>query len=82
MITKERVVEITESMINESVVAMKKNLCRLVNEGVLPLNEYEDNNTLPRIIMNALLKEELFQFKPLYDTKACKKEIERIYASI
>ena len=64
-------------MINESARHMKKNIERAFNSGGINLEDYEDNNILPRIIMTALLKEEMSQYPPI--RKEDKKTAENLY---
>ena len=83
MITKEQIKEKTQKLINQAHESMTKNLDRILeeNNGVINNEDFDNNYILPRLIINALLKEEMFQYKML-DTRNKKemKIIERIYA--
>ena len=61
--TKEQVIEKVNKLINESADCMKKNVDRVLNNGSVDIENYEDNFLLPKIILQALLKEESFQYK-------------------
>ena len=74
---KRAVAKRTRDMINESARHMKKNIERAFNSGGINLEDYEDNNILPRIIMTALLKEEMSQYPPI--RKEDKKTAENLY---
>ena len=74
---KRAIVKRTRDMINESAKHMKKNIERAFNSGGINLEDYEDNNILPRIIMTALLKEEMSQYPPIH--KEDKKVAENLY---
>lgn len=74
---KRAVAKKTRDMINESAKHMKKNIERAFNSGGINLPDYEDNNILPRIIMTALLKEEMSQYPPI--RKEDKKTAENLY---
>lgn len=84
MITNEQIKEKTLCLINEVHKEMKLNLDRIVDngEGVIKNDEFGDNYILPKLILNALLKEELYQYKML-DKSNIKKQmklIEQLYA--
>ena len=61
--TREQVIEKVNKLINESADCMKKNVERVLNNGSVDIEDYEDNFLLPRIILQALLKEESFQYE-------------------
>ena len=61
--TREQVIEKVNKLINESADCMKKNIERVLDNGSVDIENYEDNFLLPKIILQALLKEESFQYK-------------------
>lgn len=77
---KRAITKRTRDIINESAKHMKKNIERAFNSGGINLSDYEDNNILPRIIMTALLKEEMNQYPPI--RKEDKKTAENLYLLI
>ena len=82
MITKEQLKEKLLSMIEEANKGMIKNVDRILESGCIDWEEFENDYILPRICLNALLKEEEFQFKLHEPTRKEKKLMESLYACI
>ena len=70
----------THEIIDESAKAMHDNVQRAMESGAFNLDDYEVDNWLPRIILQALLKEESNQHT-LRDNKD-KRVSNNIYACI
>ncbi len=70
----------TRELIRESSKSMLKNLERVLNQQMIDIKPWEDSYRLPRIILQALLDEEKFQYKPL--EKDYKKHVEQLYAQL
>ena len=75
MITKRQLKTKTKELIKNSSKSMVENIDKAMASGAIDLNSYEDNYILPKILLCALLKEELHQYKPLGDD--AKKKMQR-----
>lgn len=84
MQTKEQIKEKVLQMIPQVVEGMTKNLDRVLEniECVENLEGHEDNYILPKMVLRALLKEEMFQYKAFYNEKQANKITEKLYALI
>lgn len=82
MITKRQLKAKTKELIKNSTKHMVENIDKAIASGAIDLNSYEDNYILPKILLCALLKEEMHQYKPLGDDrkKTMQKEIDNIYS--
>ena len=78
MITKRQLKAKTKELIKNST----KHIDKAIASGAIDLNSYEDNYILPKILLCALLKEEMHQYKPLGDDKkkTMQKEIDNIHS--
>ena len=85
MITKEQLKDKVMEMIPQVTEGMEKNLARLIAdcESVVSLDDYEDNYLLPKMLLMALLQEEMFQYKTFSATRKeqlkCEKLINLLY---
>ena len=84
MQTKEQIKEKVLSMIPKVVEGMTKNLDILLSEcdHIVDLEEQDDNYVIPKLMLRALLKEEMFQYETYMDTKRQKKLLEQFYSLI
>ncbi len=78
--TKQQVRKKTRELIREPSNAMKANLEKVLNQHMVDWEKWEDNYRLSRIIFQALLDEEKFQYKPT--EKDSKKLIQQIYTQL
>ncbi len=75
--------KLTREFIRESVKHMRKNIKRAINSGALDIDSHEEGNYLiPRIIFQALLKEEAFQYKFHDNAKKYNRAAESVYEMI
>lgn len=66
--TKEKFTEMFESMIPDHIEAMKKSLQKLLNSGGIDISNIpEDNYREVKKSFCAILQNESFQYKPLYN---------------
>lgn len=85
MQTKEQIKEKVLQMIPQAAEGMAKNLDRVLKkiEYAVNLEKQEDDYILPKLILQALLKEEIFQHKTFYYTDRDEKiMIDKLYALI
>lgn len=83
MITKEQLKEKTSKLINDAHESMLKNLDKVLeNEHIIDYEKYDNDFILPRMVLQGLLKEEAFQYKPLSIDRKGKLLIEQIYSAI
>ena len=66
--TKKELRKRTRALIRESAKSMEKNLERVLHENMVNPEPWDNNNFLPRIVLQALLSEEKHQY-PLRDKK-------------
>lgn len=79
--TRQEVRKKTRELIRRSASDMRKNIERVLKSGAINLEEYEDSYLLPKIIIIALLKEEIFQHEPPESfRKEAMKEVDNIFA--
>ena len=67
-------------LLKENNKMVKEKLEKLLKSGAIDLPSWEDNYTLPKLIMCAMAKEMLHQWKPLSDKKMRSREIDNFYA--
>ena len=77
--TKEQVQQKTRELITESANHMCKNIDRILSSGSIDIEGYEDNYLLPKMMLCALLKEEIHQYKPLSRDRQMDKDIDNMY---
>lgn len=89
MQTKEQIKEKVLQMIPQVAEGMTKNLDKVLEniEGVENLEKYDDDYSLPKMVLQALLKEEMFQYQILSYYSSSKKysknsTIDKLYALI
>lgn len=70
----------TRELIRGSYDLMRERLEKVLDRNLVNFKDRDDNYRLPRIILQALLDEAKFQYKPL--EKDSKKLIEQIYAQL
>jgi hypothetical protein len=70
----------TRQLIRESAQHMRKNIVRAFNSGAIDITAYGDDYELPKIILGALLREEVFQYK--MHTEEGKAAVENLAACI
>ena len=80
--TKKQVRSKTSELIRNCSASMRKNIEKVLESGAVNIGSYEDNYLLPKIILVALLKEEIFQYEPHSEKRKIEKEINNIYAHI
>ena len=66
-------------LINESAKDMRKKISKVWLNSSIDLSAYEDDYRLPKMVVTALLKEEMHQNKPLCSDKETEKTIDNIY---
>ena len=75
----------TRAMIKSCSESMRSNLERVLMSGCVDVSSYDDNFVLPRAILLALLRQEIFNETPTAFSKYKKqieKEAENIYSNI
>jgi hypothetical protein len=77
---KRAIIKCTRAMIKESAACMNKRIEKAFLSGGINLDDFEDDNHLPRIIFNALMREEINQYKPI--TKDDQKVADNLYLSM
>lgn len=77
--TKQQVEQKTRQLIRESAKHMRANIKRALNSGAIDISSYDDDFLLPKIIFQALLKEEQHQYKCHSDKDKHNKTIDNIY---
>lgn len=89
MVTKNQIKEKVLQMIPDVAINMTKNLGIVISEceSVIRLEDFDNDYVLPKLILQALLKEEIFQYQATYITKSkCVKNtdklVEKLYALI
>lgn len=84
MQTKEQIKEKVLQMIPQVAEGMTKNLDRVLEniEYAVNLEGHKDNYILPKMILRALLKEEMFQYKTFINEKAANEITDKLYALI
>jgi len=65
-----------EEIFHENMKMMRRSYEKLKKAQAINLNDYEDNFVLPKIIMCALCKEAVWQWKPLQ--KNYEKEVNNL----
>ena len=70
----------TKELISQSAQYMRRNLKRVLRYRVFDIDSYEDDYILPRIILQALLKEESFNYH--LRNRDHDKVIDRIFNSL
>lgn len=80
--TKKEAREKTRKLVRNCAQSMRKNIEKILENKSVDISSYDNNYVLPKIILAALLKEEMFQGQPLRSTKERNLEIERIYRSL
>lgn len=80
MITKEQLKEKTIELLNNAHEEMVEKIDKAINSGCMDLENADNNYLLPKILVSALLKDMVFQYKPMGDTKKAEKEILNIYS--
>lgn len=65
-ITKEQLNQKTHELLEEAVKTVKKKVEQAINSGaLLPLDDYDNDYQLPKIIAYVILKDAAWQMKPL-----------------
>lgn len=80
--TKKQVEQKTRKLIRESAKSMRANIKRVLQSGAIDISSYDDDFLLPKIIFQALLKEEQHQYKLHFDEAKHNKIINNIYTMI
>lgn len=80
--TEKQVEQKTRQLIRESAKHMRANIKRVLNSGSIDISYYNDDFILPKIILQALLKEEQHQYKLHFDEAKHKKIIDNIYVML
>lgn len=80
--TRKQVEQKTRKLIRESTKNMRANIKRVLQSGAIDISSYDDNFLLPKIIFQALLKEEQHQYKLHCDEDKHNKTINKIYRMI
>ena len=80
--TKEQLIEKMNILFDSVTKGMTKDLEKLLASGAVDYESADNDFLLPRKILQAILKEEQFQHKPLSEDRKTKKEIESYYAMI
>lgn len=78
--TKKQARQKTRKLINNAARLMREKLEKALYSGAINLENYDDDFELPKIIVNALLKDAAFQFGPL--TEDNRKAAENLYKFI
>ncbi len=79
--TKKELRKRTRALIRESAKSMEKNLERVLHENMVNPESWDNENWLPRIVLQALLSEEKHQY-PLRDNKEKNLAEQIIYAQL
>ena len=76
--------ELVVKLIDESAACMKKHIDKVFNSGAIDVESAEDNLVLPKTILLALLKEEMFEYgmEGTRWEKQVKEDVENIYACL
>lgn len=87
MITKEKTKELTHELINRAAKDMHEKMDKVLSSGAVNLDEYDPDFTLPRVILNGLLQDALYEWSyPSYWSSKMKAKFRRdaknIYLSI
>lgn len=84
MQTKEQLKGKVLEMIPQIVVGMTKNLDKVLDniECAVNLEKYDNDYILPKGIVRALLKEEMFQYHIFINGRASNEIIDKLYALI
>ena len=80
--TREQFIDKMNILFDSVTKGMPKDLEKLLASGGVDYESADNDFLLPRKILQAILKEEQFQHKPLSEDKKTKKEIESYYAMI
>lgn len=80
--TRKQVEQKTRKLIRESAKHMRANIKRVLDSGAIDISSYDDDFLLPKIIFQALLKEEQHQHKLHFDEDKHNKIINNIYKMI
>ena len=78
--TKQQLRQKTNELIRESNKMMREKLEKLLKSGAIELSAYSDDYVLPKLIMCAMSKELMHQWKPLSNQKERMREIDNFYA--
>lgn len=80
--TRKQIDQKTRKLISESAKHMRANIKRVLESGTIDISSYDDDFLLPKIIFQALLKEEQHQYKLHFDEDKHNKIINNIYTML
>lgn len=78
--TQKQLEQKTRHLIAESAKCMRANIKKAINSGAIDLDAYDNNFELPKIVLGALLRNEVFQYK--MHTDEGRKAVDNLYACI
>ena len=77
--TKSQLRKKVNELISQSAKAQRDNIDKVLKSGAVNLSDFEDNYLLPKIVISALLTEEIHQYKPFSNQKTHLKAVNNIY---